>query len=130
MEYRKLGTSDLEVSAICFGTWAAGGWMWGGTERKDAVKAIRAAYDCGVTYIDTYQIHWPDTTTPIEETMKTVAQLIKDGKVRHAGVCNYNREQLEKAQKYVTVVSDQVPYSMVKRKIEEDVVPYCIENHL
>jgi aryl-alcohol dehydrogenase-like predicted oxidoreductase len=213
MEYRKLGTSDLEVSAICFGAWAAGGWMWGGTNRKDAIEAIKAAYDCGVTsidtapaygqgtseeivgeaikntprnqvqiltkyglrwdtskgnfhfaskdnqgknidmhkyagresiinecedslrrlgtdYIDLYQIHWPDTTTPIEETMNTIAQLIKEGKVRYAGVCNYNAEQLQEAQKYVKLVSNQVPYSMVKRNIEEQVVPYCIENHL
>jgi len=213
MEYRKLGSSDLEISAISFGAWAAGGWMWGGTERKDAVEAIQAAYDLGVTsidtapvygqgtseeivgeaikniprdkvqiltkyglrwdlgkgsfyfnsrdnqgkeieiykyaaresiikecedslrrlgtdYIDLYQIHWPDDTTPIQETMETVAQLIKQGKVRQAGVCNYNTEQLREAQKYITLVSNQVPYSMVKRDIENDVVPYCVENHL
>lgn len=38
MEYRKLGKSDLKVSAITFGAWAAGGWMWSGTERKDAIE--------------------------------------------------------------------------------------------
>jgi len=62
--------------------------------------------------------------------MNTIAQLIKEGKVRYAGVCNYNAEQLQEAQKYVKLVSNQVPYSMVKRNIEEDVVPYCMENHL
>ncbi|MHA6246331.1 aldo/keto reductase [Pontibacter sp. CAU 1760] len=212
MEYRKIGTSDLEVSVVTFGAWAAGGWMWGGTERKDAVQAIRASYDLGVTsidtapiygqgtseeivgeaikdlprdrvqiltkygmrwdlakgtlafnsqdnsgrdiaihkyagresiikecedslrrlktdYIDLYQIHWPDVTTPIEETMETVAQLIKEGKVRHAGVCNYNVAQMQEAEKYVQLVSNQVPYSMVKRDIEKDVVPYCLEQN-
>lgn len=212
MKYRKLGNSNLEVSAISFGAWAAGGWMWGGTERNDAIKAIRAAYDLGVTsidtapiygqgnseeivgeaikelprdkvqiltkygmrwdlakgdfafhsadtkgneidiykyagkesiikecedslrrlgtdYIDLYQIHWPDTTTPIEETMEAVAQLIKQGKVRYAGVCNYNEAQMQEAQKYINIVSNQVPYSMVKRDIEGDVVPYCLENN-
>src|SRR4030095_3506159 len=53
MEYRNLGDSDLKLSVITFGAWAAGGWMWGGAERKDAVEAIRAAYDLGVTSIDT-----------------------------------------------------------------------------
>jgi aryl-alcohol dehydrogenase-like predicted oxidoreductase len=211
MEYRKLGNSGLEISAICFGAWAAGGWMWGGTERNDAIKAIRAAYDLGVTsidtapiygqgnseeivgeaiknlprsnvqiltkygmrwdlakgnfdfkstdtkgkqidiyryagkesiikecedslrrlgtdYIDLYQIHWPDLTTPIEETMETVAQLIKQGKVRYAGVCNYNVAQLKEARKYINIVSNQVPYSMVKRDIEEEVTPWCLQH--
>jgi aryl-alcohol dehydrogenase-like predicted oxidoreductase len=211
MEYRKIGKSDLQLSAITFGAWAAGGWMWGGTERKDAVEAIRASYDEGVTsidtapiygqgdseeivaeainsigrdkvqiitkygmrwdlakgdfamksknnrgedievykyagresiikecedslrrlktdYIDLYQIHWPDSTTPIQETMETVAQLIKEGKVRYAGVCNYNVEQMQEADKYVNIISNQVPYSMVKRNIEEAVVPFAIEN--
>jgi len=213
MEYRKLGSSSLEVSAISFGAWAAGGWMWGGTDRKDAVAAIRSAFDLGVTsidtapaygqgvseeivgeaieniprdkvqlltkyglrwdtkkgsfhfkskdnegndidmykysgkesiikecedslrrlgtdYIDLYQIHWPDITTPMQETMEAVAQLIQQGKVRYAGVCNYNVQQLQEAEKYISLVSNQVPYSMVKRNIEAEVVPYCIKNNL
>jgi aryl-alcohol dehydrogenase-like predicted oxidoreductase len=211
MQYRKIGNSDLELSVITFGAWAAGGWMWGGTERKDAVDAIRKSYDIGVTsidtapaygqglseeivgeavagiprdkvqiitkyglrwdlkkgqfhftskdnsgndidiykyaskesiikecenslkrlktdYIDLYQIHWADPTTPISETMETVAKLIEQGKVRYAGVCNYNVDQMLEAQKYVNVISNQVPYSMVKREIEKEVVPHCISN--
>src|SRR5258707_14604115 len=57
MEYRKLGESELSVSAITFGGWAIGGWMWGGAERKDAVEAIRASYDQGVTSIDTAPVY-------------------------------------------------------------------------
>ena len=211
MEYRKLGTSDLELSVVTYGAWAAGGWMWGGTERSDSVKAIRESFDLGVTsidtapvygqgtseeivgeaikgiprdkiqiltkyglswdtkkgqfffssfnnqgqpidihrlasketiirecenslrllgtdYIDLYQIHWADPTTPIQETMEAVARLIKDGKVRYAGVCNYNVEQMKEAAKYISLVSDQVPYSMVNRGIENELIPYVIEN--
>lgn len=213
MLYRKLHNSDLEVSVITFGAWAAGGWMWGGNEQHDAVQAIRSSFDQGVTsidtapiygqgeseeivgraikdlprdkvqiltkygmrwdlakgdfafksknnqgqdidvykyagkesiilevenslkrlgtdYIDLYQIHWPDSTTPIQETMEAVATLIEAGKVRYAGVCNYNATQLAEAQKYLPIVSNQVPYSMVKRGIEAEVVPYCLENNL
>lgn len=212
MEYRKIGGTDLELSVVSFGAWAIGGWMWGGAERKDAVEAIRASYELGVTsidtapiygqgtseeivgeaikglprdkiqiltkygmrwdlvkgnlafkskdndgkdidvykyagkesiikecenslrrlgtdYIDLYQIHWPDLTTPIEETMETVAQLIREGKVRQAGVSNYNVDQMKEAEKYIKLASDQVPYSMVKRDIEKELVPYCIENN-
>ena len=84
----------------------------------------------GTDYIDLYQIHWPDLTTPIAETMEAVAQLIRQGKVKYAGVCNYNVEQLKEAQKTLALVSNQVPYSMVKRDIEKEVVPYCMENNL
>lgn len=212
MKYRKLGNTGLQLSEVTFGAWAAGGWMWGGTERKDAINAIRIAYQMGVTsvdtapiygqgtseeivgeamkgmsrhsfqiltkygmrwnlkkgdfafssknnsgndidiykyagkesiikecedslrrlgtdYIDLYQIHWPDSTTPIEESMEAVSRLIQQGKVRYAGVCNYNAAQMTEAEKYVCLASDQVPYSMVNRGIEAELVPYCLENN-
>ncbi len=212
MLYRKLGKSNLEVSAITFGAWAAGGWMWGSTDRNDAIEAIRASYDVGVTsidtapiygqgtseeivgeaikgisrdkvqiltkfgmrwdlakgdlamhsknnsgedidvykyagkdsiiyeceqslrrlgtdYIDLYQIHWPDSTTPIDETFEAVSRLVEQGKVRFAGVCNYNAQQMEEAEKTLELVSNQIPFSMVNRGIEEETVPYCIENN-
>jgi len=78
-------------------------------------------------YIDLYQIHWPDTTTPEEETMQAVVQLLEQGKIRTAGVSNYSVEQVKAADKIVSVSSNQVPYSMVNRGIEKDMIPYCIE---
>ena len=80
----------------------------------------------GVDYIDLYQIHWPDNSTPIEETMEAVSILLKQGKIRAAGVCNYDKEQMERAASVVSLVSNQVPFSMVNRRIEEDLVPYTI----
>ena len=213
MEYQKLGASDVSVSRITFGSWAAGGWMWGGTEQNDAVGAIHASYELGVTsidtapiygqglseqivgeaikslprdkvqvltkfgmrwddnkgefgfktkdndghdldvykyagrdsiikecenslrrlgtdYIDLYQQHWPDTTTPIAETMEAVQRLIEQGKVRAAAVSNYSVAQMEEAAKTIQLASNQVPYSMLKRDIEQDVVPYCQQHNL
>ncbi len=53
MIYRRLGESDIEVSAVIFGAWAIGGWWWGDTDDELAIEAIRAAVDGGITTIDT-----------------------------------------------------------------------------
>ena len=57
MEYRKLGNTDIEISAVTFGAWAIGGWMWGGQDHNDAIAAIRAAVDAGINSIDTAAIY-------------------------------------------------------------------------
>ncbi|PKK38041.1 aldo/keto reductase [Siphonobacter sp. SORGH_AS_0500] len=209
MKYRELGESALQVSALTFGAWAIGGWMWGGADRKEAVEAIKASLDEGVTsidtapvygmgvseeivaealqgvardkvqiltkfgmrwdvkqgdfafhtqnndgqeidvykyagkdsviqecenslrrlktdYIDLYQIHWPDSTTPISETMEALDILQKQGKIRAAGVCNYSTAQFMEAEETLSLASNQVPYSMVERSIEKELVPYAM----
>ena len=83
----------------------------------------------GTDYIDLYQQHWPDVTTPIDETMEALSRLVEQGKVRAAGVSNYSVAQMQEAEKTLTLASNQVPYSMVRREIETDVVPYCVANN-
>jgi aryl-alcohol dehydrogenase-like predicted oxidoreductase len=84
----------------------------------------------GTDYIDLYQIHWADPTTPIQETMEAMAILQKQGKIRYAGVCNFDAPLVAEALKYFPILSDQVPYSMVKREIEEDLTPYCLKQNI
>lgn len=214
MEYRNIAGTDLKLSVITFGSWAAGSWMWGKTDRNDAIAAIRAACDLGVTsidtapvygqgdsenivgeaisgmprdkvqiltkfglrwdapegrgkfffksrdndgkpidivryagrdsiiaeceaslkrlktdYIDLYQIHWPDKTTPMDETFEAVGRLIEQGKVRYAGVSNYSAAQMAEAEQILPIVSNQIPFSMINRGIEAETVPYCIEHN-
>ena len=212
MEYRQLGSSDVKVSAVTLGTWAIGGWMWGGTDDAGAVAAIRAAIDAGMTSIDTapmygfghseqvvgqaiagrrdevqiltkycmrwdreggelffettgpdgkpakvyknarpdsiveecerslqrlgtdhidlYQCHWRDNTTPVEETMAAMEKLLAEGKIRAAGVSNFTAEDIAAARAVAPLASNQPPYSMVRRDIEADVLPYCRDNNV
>jgi diketogulonate reductase-like aldo/keto reductase len=71
-------------------------------------------------YIDLYQLHWPNRTVPIEETMGAMEELVDRGKIRFIGVCNFSVSELRKAQTAMSkyrLVSNQVCYSLVKRKI-------------
>jgi aryl-alcohol dehydrogenase-like predicted oxidoreductase len=211
MEKRSVGKSALPVSPIAFGAWAIGGWMWGGADNKDSLRAIHACLDYGISsidtapiygfglseelvgeairgkrdqyeiltkcgmrwegtrgeyfftsndnngvqreiytysgresiisecedslkrlgtdYIDLYQVHWPDKTTPIEEAMEAFRILLEQGKIRAAGVSNYSVDQMNRASSVVHLTSNQVPYSMVRRDIEADVIPWCLENN-
>jgi aryl-alcohol dehydrogenase-like predicted oxidoreductase len=84
----------------------------------------------GTDYIDLYQIHWPDVTTPIEESMEAINKLISEGKVRAAGVSNFSAALLKNAGRTAEICSDQVHYSMVTRDIEQELIPYCMENNI
>lgn len=212
MEYRKLGDSDVTVSAVVLGAWAIGGWMWGGTDDENAIAGVRRGIDLGMTsidtapvygfghsetvigqaisgirdrvqiltkygliwdktlgvfhfetqdntgrmmkvyrhsgkqsvieqceqslrrlgtdYIDLFQCHWRDTSTPIEETMEAMEILHKQGKIKAAGVSNWTAEEIDEARKVFPLASDQPPYSMVRRGIENELLPYCIDNNV
>ncbi|WP_219225967.1 aldo/keto reductase [Pedobacter antarcticus] len=215
MEYRKLGNTELELSAITYGAFAIGGTMWGGNEKKDSIEAIHASLDHGIStldtapfygfglseeligealkgkqrdkvqilnkfglvwdgsnqgrgehffdmeengkpvsiykyaskeniikeveeslkrlntdYIDLLQQHWPDSTTPISETMEAMETLIQQGKIRAAAVSNYSLDQLKEAKHTFTPASNQVYYSMLNREIEKELVPYTVANQI
>jgi len=57
MQYRQLGNSDIQISVVTLGTWVMGGWMWGGSNKSDAIRAIHAAIDQGITTIDTAPVY-------------------------------------------------------------------------
>jgi aryl-alcohol dehydrogenase-like predicted oxidoreductase len=84
----------------------------------------------GTDFIDLYQIHWPDQTTPVSETMEAIEYLVKKGKIRAGAVCNYPQQLMIEAGKTYRIASNQVPYSMVNRSIENDIVPYCVNNNI
>lgn len=104
-------------------------YKWASKERviRECEDSLRRL---NTDYIDLYQIHWPNSTTPIGETFEAVQQLIEQGKVRAAGVCNYNTAQVDEALQTIQLASNQVPYSLIFRDIEKGVVPQAIEKGL
>lgn len=193
MEKRRLGTSDIKISPIIMGTWQAGKAMWVGIEDSQTTKAIRSAFEAGITtidtaevygeghseqivaqalsevreevvyatkvfanhlkydqvleacdrslknlktdYIDLYQIHWPSGNfnseiVPIQETMSALNELKQQGKIRAIGVSNFSKAQLEEAAQYGRIDSLQPAYSLFWRVVEQDTMPYCIENNI
>jgi len=197
MRYVRLGKTNLEVSAIAFGTWAFGG-EWGAVDAADAKAAINRALDVGITlfdtaqaygfgaseallsdalwgrvsrddvvvatkgglrmqggellrdasarwlragvesslrnlrtdHIDLYQVHWPDETTPAEETAGALEDLVREGKVRHVGVSNYSAKQMDELARYGRVETLQPPYHMFRRDIEAEILPYTAEHDI
>jgi len=213
LELRQLGTSDLRVSPIIFGAWAAGGWFWGPQDDADSIRAIHAAIDAGVNCIDTapiygmghseevvgkaiqgrrsdvilatkcglrwdtpgqgsspwtykgldgsectvvrnlhkdailaeveqslkrlgtdvidlYQCHWPDSSTPMAETMDALVALKDQGKIRAIGVSNFTVEMMAECRQHGPLASDQPKYSLLARDIESDVLPFCRKQNI
>lgn len=104
--------------------------------RKNA-KPASIAYECeqslrrlGIDAIDLYQIHWPDTSTAVEDSMHAMLKLKDQGKIRAIGVSNYDTSWLGRAIKAAPVASLQPPYSLIQRGIEKAVLPFCREHQI
>jgi methylglyoxal reductase len=77
-------------------------------------------------YIDLYQTHWQDSTTPIEETMGTLLDLKKQGKIRAIGVSNCTVDQVRQCRSIGPVDAAQEQYSLLHRELEREYLPYCV----
>jgi aryl-alcohol dehydrogenase-like predicted oxidoreductase len=181
------------VSRVGLGTWAIGGWMWGGTDEGEALAAVRSALDHGITLIDTapvygfgrseeivgraleesgkrddvvlatklglswrggriyrdssparvrqeiedslrrlrtdhidiYQVHWPDSTHPYQETARALQRLRDQGKIRAIGVSNFSVEQIGAFSQGAVIDTLQPPYNLFERETERELLPYA-----
>jgi aryl-alcohol dehydrogenase-like predicted oxidoreductase len=183
----------VPMSRVGLGTWAIGGWMWGGTDERESIRTIHAALDLGINLIDTapvygfgrseeivgkalaqdgrrnraviatkvglswtnerpfrdsrpqriieevvaslrrlrtdvidvYQVHWPDSSVPIEDTAEVLARLYRAGKINAIGVSNFRPAEMEIFRSAAPLHTAQPPYNLFERAIEADVLPYC-----
>jgi aryl-alcohol dehydrogenase-like predicted oxidoreductase len=80
--------------------------------------------------IDLFQVHWPEPAEDIDEGWETMIRLKEEGKIRWAGVSNFNAAQLKQISKHGYPTSLQPPYSIVSPEIEEEALPYCAANNI
>ncbi len=100
----------------------------------DVIRACDASLKrLGLKQVDLYQIHWPNKTIPIEETMAAMEKLVDDGKIRYIGLSNFSAKEMQEAQdtlKRNTVVSNQVEYSVLVRDVEKELLAACKKEHV
>jgi aryl-alcohol dehydrogenase-like predicted oxidoreductase len=93
-------------------------------EVEDSLRRLQTSY------IDIYQVHWPDPLVPIEETAETMWRLFQQGKIRAIGVSNYSPQQMDRFRAVAPLHTDQPPYNLFERQIDRDVLPYLRENRI
>jgi len=91
-------------------------WLRRGVE--DSMRAL------GVDHIDLYQVHWPDPDVALAETAAALDELVAEGKIRHVGVSNFDVAEMTAFARTRPVETLQPPYSLFRRDIETDVLPY------
>jgi len=196
MRTRRLGNTDLHLTAIGLGTWAMGGgdwaYSWGPQNDDESIRAIQCGLDLGINWIDTapayglghaeevvgralagirprpiiatkcglvwddhgkitgrltkasiraevdaslrrlqveeidlYQVHWPWHEEALEEGWDAIAEAVRAGKVRYAGVSNFSVAQIRRVQPIHPVASLQPPYSLLVPEVEQELLPFC-----
>lgn len=117
------------VFTKCERCWDEKGELFGRLKRESVVAEIEASLKrLQVEVIDLYQIHWPQPDEDIEEGWEAIATGIKQGKIRYGGVSNFNVDQMKRLLPIHPIASLQPPFSMVRREIESELLPFCGAN--
>jgi len=115
----------------CSMRWHADRTIWRSLKAASLAEELEGSLRrLGVETIDLYQIHWPNPEAEIEEGWETLARFREQGKVRWIGVSNFNVDQMKRAQKIAPITSLQPPYSMLRRAIEEEILPFAQANNV
>ncbi len=126
------GRRDQVVLATKFGNPMHGDTEQSGGSRRWVLRAVEESLRrLDTEWIDVYQMHRPDPDTPVEETLGALDELVQSGKIRAVGTSTFPSEGLEEAQwtaqqaGYTSPSSEQLPYSLLARHVERDVLPTC-----
>ena len=110
---------DVVISTKCGNKFVDGKYLRCGSKESILKQCDESLKNLKTDYIDIYLVHWPDPDVELEETIDAVSTLKKEGKILHAGVSNFSKEQIEEAQKYCKIEAFQPQYSLADRKDEK-----------
>ena len=102
----------------------------GRDSRPEAIFASidQSLLDLGTDYVDVLLVHWPDATTPFEETMGALDEVVRQGKARFVGVSNFTKRQMEQCMETRRIDVVQCGYNMFDRRMDKDILPFCLEH--
>ncbi len=133
---QSLPREQVVIATKCMGrVWE--GPLGAGLSRKHVFDAMdQSLKRLGVDYVDLYQLHAPDKSTPIEETLRALEDLVRAGKTRYIGFSNYDKEPgllakavaIQKARGWDRFISSQPRYNLVEPRIEKEHMPFCTRN--
>ena len=127
----KYATSEPYIFTKCSMRWNADRQIYRSLKRASLEEEIENSLRrLGVDTIDLYQVHWPNPEDEIEEGWETLAQFKEQGKVRYLGVSNFSVAQMKRAQKVAPITSLQPPYSLLRRDIEAEILPFCEQHNI
>jgi methylglyoxal reductase len=116
------------VATKCGVRWENGQIVGTDLSRAHMLEAVDASLKRLKTdYIDLYQAHWPDANTPAEDVMETMLEIRRQGKIRHIGVSNFSVQDMSACLSKGPLESDQPPYNLLQRQIEQSVAPFCLQ---
>ena len=110
---------EVVISTKCGNKFVDGKYLRCGSKESILKQCDESLKNLKTDYIDIYLVHWPDPDVELEETIDAVSTLKKEGKILHAGVSNFSKEQIEEAQKYCKIEAFQPQYSLTDRKDEK-----------
>ncbi|OZM58419.1 aldo/keto reductase [Lottiidibacillus patelloidae] len=116
---------QVYIATKCGLLWDEKGKVQKHNGKESILKEVDASLKrLNTDYIDLYQVHWPDVNTPISETMDALNEILHMKKVKYVGVSNFSAEQMEEAKIYAPIISLQSQYSILKRKVENEDIPF------
>ena len=120
---------EVVISTKCGNKFVDGKYLRCGSKESILKQCDESLKNLKTDYIDIYLVHWPDPAVELEETIDAVSTLKKEGKILHAGVSNFSKEQIEEAQKYCKIEAFQPQYSLADRK-DEKLIRWAYEQGL
>jgi len=99
--------------------------------RARAMASIeKSLQNLSTDYVDVYMVHWPDINTPLDETLRALDDIVKQGKARAVGISNFRLEQIKTSMSTRRIDVAQYCWNIFDQRMEKEIFPYCTEQNI